>query len=261
VLSPLSQPQSSSTPRGCERSRGGADEPVQETPLAGRGESRLEGALSWKAAAPPATSNGEPRDEQHDRASERRGPSTPQQPQQAGEKADGSVFRPVKLGYDIPWLEGGSSPSGSFRPGARGSSSTCAAWSLMKPQLRPVKLGYDISWFEGGSSPSGSFRPGARGSSRTCAAWSLMKPQLRHVNGKACVPRSTAELPRTWLSSTRSSHPSQSLLPQNGHSRRAPRLRRNANIGRTGLIGRAGAISEVAHTAPTGRGMPRLPTT
>jgi len=218
VLSPLSQPQSSSTPRGCERSRGGADEPVQETPLAGRGESRLEGALSWKAAAPPATSNGEPRDEQHDRASERRGPSTPQQPQQAGEKADGSVFRPVKLGYDIPWLEGGSSPSGSFRPGARGSS-------------------------------------------RTCAAWSLMKPQLRHVNGKACVPRSTAELPRTWLSSTRSSHPSQSLLPQNGHSRRAPRLRRNANIGRTGLIVRSGAISEVAHTAPTGRGMPRLPTT
>lgn len=218
MLSPLSQPQSSSTPRGCERSRGGADEPVQETPLAGRGESRLEGALSWKAAAPPATSNGEPRDEQHDRASERRGPSTPQQPQQAGEKADGSVFRPVKLGYDIPWLEGGSSPSGSFRPGARGSS-------------------------------------------RTCAAWSLMKPQLRHVNGKACAPRSTATLPRTWLSSTRSSHPSQSLLPQNGHSRRAPRLRRNANIGRTGLIGRAGAISEVAHTAPTGRGMPRLPTT
>ena len=218
MLSPLSQPQSSSTPRGCERSRGGADEPVQETPLAGRGESRLEGALSWKAAAPPATSNGEPRDEQHDRASERRGPSTPQQPQQAGEKADGSVFRPVKLGYDIPWLEGGSSPSGSFRPGARGSS-------------------------------------------RTCAAWSLMKPQLRHVNGKACVPRSTAELPRTWLSSTRSSHPSQSLLPQNGHSRRAPRLRRNANIGRTGLIVRSGAISEVAHTAQTGRGMPRLPTT
>lgn len=40
-----------------------------------------------------------------------------------------------------------------------------------------------------------------------------------------------AALSRTWSSEMRSSHPSQSLPPQKGHCIRAPRLRRNLNIG------------------------------
>jgi hypothetical protein len=50
------------------------------------------------------------------------------------------------------------------------------------------------------------------------------------VRGKASARRLTASLPMTWSNVTRSSQPCHCSPPQNGHPRRAPRLRRKSKI-------------------------------
>jgi hypothetical protein len=70
----------------------------------------------------------------------------------------------------------------------------------------------------------------ARGSSSTWADWSRMKPQFAQVSGNASVPRSTAALPATCSSATRSSQPCQSSPPQKGHAMRASRLRKKSKM-------------------------------
>lgn len=158
------------------------------------------------------------------------------------------------------WLRTGSPASTILKTGASDRVPSRSVTRLLETQGHSLESPSGGRALGGGGSWCGSFRVDARGSSRTCAACSLMNPQLRHVNGKACAPRSTAKLPPTCPSSTRSSHPSHSLLPQKGHSRRAPRLRRNANIGRFGLTVRADALSTV-EAASTRWRMPWLPPT